>query len=575
MKWSIEQKIRVGFGLGLACLLVIGAVSYRSATRFTETFRGVEQTDLVLDELNQTLVAILNAETGERGYALTGNPLYLEAIEPGSAIARKKLKALRKLTLDNPVQQQRLDILEPLIATKLEFISRLIERRKNGIVEPVARTIAMGDAKKMMDEIRTRIDEMEQTERELLEGRSRKTKAEARQTMNVVLLGSLVAVLFVVLASLIVPNDFRKRRRAEDERDRFFTLSLDMLCIAGFDGYFKRVNPAWERVLGFTPEELMREPYSGFIHPDDLEATTAVASKIAAGAEVISFENRYRCKDGSYRWLLWSAAPLVEAQVIYAAARDITERKQVDARIEKLNNELKEHAGQLEAANNELEAFSYSVSHDLRAPLRHMGGFLELLQKKAGPVLDEPSQRYVKLISESAREMGALIDDLLAFSRMSRAEMRAASVDLRRLVEETIKDLEPEAAGREIDWKIAPLPEVQADPSLLRQVLVNLLSNSIKYSRTRDHAEIEIGCQPEENGQRVFFVRDNGVGFDMQYAGKLFGVFQRLHDSSEFEGTGIGLATVQRIVGRHGGRTWAEGVVDGGATFYFSLPKAA
>jgi light-regulated signal transduction histidine kinase (bacteriophytochrome) len=215
------------------------------------------------------------------------------------------------------------------------------------------------------------------------------------------------------------------------------------------------------------------------------------------------------------------------------------------------------------------------VSHDLRAPLRHVGGFLELLQKRAGASLDAKCQRYMTLISESAKEMGTLIDNLLSFSRMGRAEMRTTELDLEQLARDAIRELAPDTMDREIVWTVAPLPSVQADPALMRQVMLNLISNALKYSRTRRRAEIEIGCPPNNNGEHVFFVRDNGVGFDMKYADKLFGVFQRLHKSEEFEGTGIGLANVQRIIGRHGGRTWAEGIVDGGATFYFSIPKSA
>jgi hypothetical protein len=237
-----------------------------------------------------------------------------------------------------------------------------------------------------------------------------------------------------------------------------------------------------------------------------------------------------------------------------------------------LERRIRERTAELEAANKELEAFSYSVSHDLRAPLRHINGFAGLLAKSAAPTLSETDRHYLDLINGSINQMGRLIDDLLDFSRMGRAEMRRTQVDLQDLLEKIIQELQPEIEGRNIVWKKGPLPPVQADPSLLRQVFSNLLFNAIKYSRPRDPAEIEIGCKagPEET---VIFVRDNGVGFDMRYADKLFGVFQRLHRKEDFEGTGIGLANVRRIIARHGGRTWAEGKVNGGATFYFSLPR--
>jgi hypothetical protein len=227
---------------------------------------------------------------------------------------------------------------------------------------------------------------------------------------------------------------------------------------------------------------------------------------------------------------------------------------------------------ELDNANKELESFSYSVSHDLRAPLRHIDGFLGLLEKNAAHLLDVKGLGYLKTIAESAKKMGCLIDDLLAFSRMSRVEMMRKELNVALLVNETISTLDSEIQGRKINWNIASLPPIQADPAMMRQVFANLLINATKYTRPREIAEIEIGVQNSAK-EIIFFVRDNGVGFDMQYVDKLFGVFQRLHRAEDFEGTGIGLANVRRIIARHGGRTWAEGKPDQGATFYFSLPK--
>ena len=237
-----------------------------------------------------------------------------------------------------------------------------------------------------------------------------------------------------------------------------------------------------------------------------------------------------------------------------------------------LERRVRERTAELESANKELEAFSYSVSHDLRAPLRHIGGFAGMLVESTGSTLSETDRRYLNLILGSVGQMSHLIDDLLVFSRMGRAEMQRTQVNLQDLLEKLIEDLRPETEGRNIVWKKAPLPSVQADPSLLRQVLSNLLLNAIKYTRPRNPAEIEIGSKIEGE-EIIIFVRDNGVGFDMRYVDKLFGVFQRLHNQADFEGTGVGLANVRRIIGRHGGRTWAEGKVNEGATFYFSLPR--
>jgi signal transduction histidine kinase len=252
---------------------------------------------------------------------------------------------------------------------------------------------------------------------------------------------------------------------------------------------------------------------------------------------------------------------------------EVEQRKHREEEIRKLNYELAKRARELETSNNELESFAYSVSHDLRAPLRHVVGYSELLQRQASTSLDEKSRRFMQTILESSKRMGNLIDDLLAFSRIGRTETKNTLVSLDPLVKEVVAEIEQDTGRRDIVWKIHPLPVCYGDRSMLRLVIVNLLSNSVKFTRMRAQAEIEIGCVDGEHEVEVF-VRDNGAGFDMQYVDKLFGVFQRLHLPEEFEGTGIGLATVRRIIHRHGGEVRAEGAVDQGATLYFSLPKA-
>ncbi|MGH7230884.1 MAG: sensor histidine kinase [Nitrospiraceae bacterium] len=234
--------------------------------------------------------------------------------------------------------------------------------------------------------------------------------------------------------------------------------------------------------------------------------------------------------------------------------------------------ELKGHSIQLQALNKELESFSYSVSHDLQAPLRHIDGFAGLLRNHASAGLDEKAQRYLTMILDSAKHMKTLIDDLLSFSRMARTEMHKTGVSLHELVKEVVRELEPDTDKRQITWIIHTLPQVHGDTAMLHQVLLNLIANAVKYTRHCENPTIEIGCDASPD-QVVIFVRDNGAGFDMQYVDRLFGVFQRLHTSAEFEGTGVGLANVRRIIARHGGKVWAEGAVRQGATFYFSLPK--
>ncbi len=232
-----------------------------------------------------------------------------------------------------------------------------------------------------------------------------------------------------------------------------------------------------------------------------------------------------------------------------------------------------ERTGELQAVNKELETFAYSVSHDLRAPVRHIAGFTEILQKHAQAVLDEKSRHHINIILDSAKRMGTLVDDLLAFSRIGRTETQNTTVDLSQILKGVIGEFAPDTQGRKVVWRIGDLPKCYGDPAMLRLVFTNLVSNALKFTRTREPAEIEIDTLNHSPAEVVVFVKDNGVGFDMRYKDKLFGVFQRLHPQEAFDGTGIGLATVQRIIHRHGGKVWPESSVDHGATFYVALPK--
>lgn len=375
------------------------------------------------------------------------------------------------------------------------------------------------------------------------------------------------------LKALLAERD-QALRQAHRALDRFFTLSLDLFCIAGFDGYFKRVNPAWHATLGWSDEELCARPFLDFVHPDDRESTTREAAKLADGAMVIQFENRYQCRDRSYRWLEWMAVPVEEEQQIYAMARDITDRKDAEVQARALNAALQKRSSELATLNRELEAFSYSVSHDLRAPLRSIDGFSQVLLEDYGDKLDAEGQDSLQRVRAAAVRMSALIDALLALSRVTRSEVRTERVDLTTMAKAITAELRGSEPDRQVDVDIQSDVVADGDPRLLRAALDNLLGNAWKFSKRNAAARIEFGCFYQGH-EKVYFVRDNGAGFDMTYATKLFGAFQRLHDERQFTGTGVGLATVQRVIHRHGGRTWAEGAVDQGATFYFTLTDPA
>ena len=269
----------------------------------------------------------------------------------------------------------------------------------------------------------------------------------------------------------------------------------------------------------------------------------------------------------------YSLADQQDVEALSVAFVESLNRTRAEKQVELLNQELRVHLRQVEAANKELEAFSYSVSHDLRAPVRHISGYLELLEKQDIECLDEKSRHYLEVVAAAAQRMGILIDDLLAFARLGRVEMNKGRVSLDQLVKEVVREEKAAAQGREIEWEIAPLPFVAGDRAMLREVLVNLIGNALKFSASRPVARIEIGAVTEQAKETLLYVKDNGVGFDMRYHGKLFGLFQRLHSQEEFAGTGVGLAKVQRIVLRHGGRTWAEGEQGKGSTFWVALPK--
>ena len=312
-----------------------------------------------------------------------------------------------------------------------------------------------------------------------------------------------------------------------------------------------------------------------------------LADVLLRGRELWDYEHEQRGVDGLVRIMLVNARrmPLPDSddEVVLMTVSDVTLQRAVQLRVEELNRQLEGKIEQMAEVNRELEAFSYSVSHDLRAPLRHVAGFSDKLARHLGEDADERSRHYLQVIGDSARRMAALIDDLLVYSRLGRGAMRLQPVDMQSLVADTRalldSNLRAEAgvdgAVRDVQWNIGPLPVLVADENMMRQVWLNLLGNAVKYTAGREHALIEISAQQLPDGGHQFTVRDNGTGFDMQYAGKLFGVFQRLHKASDYPGTGIGLASVRRVLTRHGGRIWAEAQVDQGATFHFILPPPA
>jgi PAS domain S-box-containing protein len=373
--------------------------------------------------------------------------------------------------------------------------------------------------------------------------------------------------------------EVEERRRAEEAlrtsetRYRLLVEQAPLgIAIIDHRGFIDQANPAACEMLGYSHDELIgRDPLTIMDSAEHAQARQEF-SPLQVG-ETLNIELTMIRKDGVRLPVMGSTRQMPDGRYQYIF-QDISERKQAEEEVRALNEQLdkrvRERTAELETANKELESFSYSVSHDLRAPLRAINGFSNLLISDYADKLSGEALMYLDKVKENANKMALLIDDLLTFSRLSRNPLKKRRVDLRGLVVQVIEELHAEAGEREIKWQIGDLAPCQADPALLKQVYANLIGNALKYTRPRPVPVIEIGSRMLR-GQTVYFVRDNGVGFDMKYAGNLFGVFQRLHSEADFEGTGIGLAIVQRIVNRHGGRIWAESEVDQGATFFFTL----
>ena len=384
---------------------------------------------------------------------------------------------------------------------------------------------------------------------------------------------------FVLLVSSRVKAQSKLREQSEWLAVTLSSIG-DAVIATDLNGFVTFINPAAEKITGSTMaasrgkrlEEIVRIEED---KPQNPEATGDSLSVVPRGNTFLVSNTGAKTPIGQTRSPIRDRRGHVTGEVL--VFRDITERKQWEERIYRMNEELEqrvvERTAQLQAANEELESFSYSVSHDLRAPLRAMDGFSRILIEEYGPKLDADAQEYLQIVRDNAGQMGQLIDDLLNFSRLTRQPLQKRTVAPVEIVNNVLEDLSDQRQNRELEITVNSLPTCQADPSLLKQVFVNLISNAVKYTRDSKPARIEIGYEngDHQREEGTYYVKDNGAGFDMQYAHKLFGVFQRLHRAEEYTGTGVGLAIVQRIVHRHGGRIWADAEINKGATFFFTL----
>ncbi|WP_422352673.1 sensor histidine kinase [Stenotrophomonas sp. AR026] len=500
-----------------------------------------------------------------------------------------RLAELGRMTRDNPDQLIRIGRIESMLEGRMALARELAKSEPNS------------DQRELVQDLSTRypirglVEELQASEQKLLTLRAEQAARQRKQTELVSWTSLLVQLALLGLVLWLLQRQIGRRLHAERQSLRSAARAASVLqtvrepiVLLDRDLRVQLHNPAFAELYGLQDERadgLLLESVGDGAWQDAV-VRQRLSDVLSRGRELWDFEHEQRTADGMARYMLLNARrmplPDTDDEVVLLTVSDVTMQRAVQLRVEELNRQLEGKVAQVSEVNRELEAFSYSVSHDLRAPLRHVAGFSDKLSRHLGDAADDKSRHYLEVISSSARRMAALIDDLLVYSRLGRVAMRQQAVDMQSLVADTRAMLdsnlqaEAESTGHahQVEWSIAPLPIVVGDENMIRQVWLNLLGNAVKYSGNREPAKIRVDYHPQPDGGHQFTVSDNGAGFDMAYAGKLFGVFQRLHKASDYPGTGIGLASVRRVLTRHGGRIWAEAEPDVGATFHFYLPPA-
>jgi PAS domain S-box-containing protein len=532
--------------------------------------KWVAHTHDVLYHAEQVLAVASNIEIGQRGYSLTGQAEFLEPYNKSRTEIDGHYRQLLKLTMDNKDQQARLESLSGHLDELLLFSSSAIQARKTNF-EKAQLLNASLQGKVTLDKIRKLIAEFQGEEKRLLALRT----AENENHINKFNFGfvSLLSVSVIILGVVFMLSNANLKARIErEEQVRKISLEIKDLydnAPCGYhslnaDGIFVDINNTLVKWLGYDNknEILKKLSFADVLSDTDRPVFLQNYPLLKETGGVRDIEFCFKRKDGSLLPVVLSSIAIYNEKGEFIKSRsntfDNTVRKKAEVKVQELNHEL--------------EAFTYSVSHDLRAPLRSIDGYARILREDYLEKLDDEGKRIIGVIMNNAKRMGQLIDDLLDFARLGRKDVARQRIDMTKMVENIADELIQNERARKIDVKVSPLHSAPVDVDMIRQVWVNLLSNAIKYTGKNLNSTIEVSSEPK-NGEIQYIVKDNGVGFDMQYAGKLFGVFQRLHKMQDFAGTGVGLAIVKRIIDRHDGRVWALGEIDKGAEFYFTIPN--
>ncbi len=575
---NMERKVLGVFALMFAGLLATAVLAYITTHRLVNTAGWVSHTYAVMDRLQATRTAALQAESAMRGFVITGDNHFLNTKDSALSDLATDYIQLRNMTSDNPVEQRHLDKLSRTLGDWRTRVADVqLARQFTGFAAAQALVQARHIATSTV-QIFLALDAMHAEEQQLLDARL----AEERHRDTIVdvvyaLLCSLALIFFIGIY-LQIRREIFERRQTEEKFHGLFESAPDAVILSDSGGQIVLVNAQTEKSFGYAREELIGQSIDMLVpersrdqHQHHRASYTAAPQTRRMGVGLELFAQR---KDGSEFPVDISLSPITteDGVLVVSEIRDMTQRQEVENQIRDLNKHLQQRTIELETVNQELEAFSYSVSHDLRAPLRAVDGFSRLLEQEYRERLDAEGLRLLTVVRDNSRKMGALIDDLLTFSRLGRKPVEEITFDMHSLVKEALSEALTGMETGQPEVEVKFLPNARADRALLKQVWLNLLSNAVKYSGKSTQPRITVEGRIDGD-ECVYHVQDNGVGFDMRYYDKLFGVFQRLHGAEQFPGTGVGLAIVKRVVVKHGGRVWAEGKPNGGASFFFSLPN--
>jgi PAS domain S-box-containing protein len=572
--------IGLAVACGLALLIVIALIAYRSIVAFEESARWVSHTYAVMSTLGQVQGTHDRMRLAWRGYLIGGSPEALEDFRKTGEVLREQVTRIQALTAENARQQVHVGSLGAAIAEDLAAAETSIAQKSAGALEDSSAILAVLEAMhRSADRFAGLSEGIEAQERTLLASQELETAMQGAAAKRWIAIGSAASLAALALAFWLLRRAMARTSLAQARAERYAHEVEDLYNQApcgyhsvDLNGVFRRINDTELAMLGYSREEIVGR----MRHPDLMTPESAalyerhledfVRTGVVHGAEFT-----YRRKDGS-TFIAQADATAVrgnDGSIVESrtALIDITDRIKAQSEARNLTLQLREYSARLEGINKELESFSYSVSHDLRAPLRAINGFALMLDEDYRDRLDPEGRRLLGVVRANAESMARLIDDLLAFSRLGKTALVSAPVDMNVLVREVLT----ESGNVSAELRIGALPQAHGDRALLKQVWANLIGNAIKYSANAVAPVVTISGGETPNGDCEYRVADNGAGFDMRYYDKLFGVFQRLHSASEFPGTGVGLAIVHRIVTRHGGRVWAEGQVGSGAVFHFTL----